>query len=240
MKKPLIGITPLYDYNLKSWWIIPGYLEGVLDAGGIPVMLPFTDDEDAVKALIHKLDGIIFTGGPDSDPALYGEKPVLKLGSTAPIRDITESLYFKYAYEKDLPILGICRGMQLMNILLGGSVWQDQPSQFPSEINHDQTQPNYIASHSIDIIPGTPIADWFNGKKELEVNSFHHQVLNRLAKGVEVMAYAKDEKIIEAIYIPEKKFCCGLQWHPETLRAGREEQNLVFHALIRASADNSL
>ena len=158
MSRPLIGVTPLYDYNYSSWWIIPGYLDAIIATGGAPVMLPFTDNEEVVKEHIERLDGIIFTGGPDSDPALYGEKPILKLGSTAPIRDVTEIIYFEHAYAKDLPIIGICRGMQLINILLGGSVWQDQPSQFPGTTNHDQREPNYIPTHKVDIIQGSPLS----------------------------------------------------------------------------------
>lgn len=237
MRKPLIGVTPLYDYNYNSWWIIPGYLDAVIAAGGAPVMLPFTDDEDVVKEHIERLDGIIFTGGPDSDPALYGEKPILKLGSTAPIRDVTESIYFKLAYAKDMPIIGICRGMQLMNILLGGSVWQDQPSQFPGITNHDQREPNYIPTHKIDIVEDSPLSAWYDGLTELEVNSFHHQVLKKVADGVEVIARSQGEEIIEAIYVPKKKFCYGFQWHPETLRNGKEEQNRIFEQLVKAASN---
>ena len=165
-------------------------------------MLPFTDDEDVVKEHIERLDGIIFTGGPDSDPALYGEKPILKLGSTAPIRDVTESIYFKHAYAKDMPIIGICRGMQLINILLGGSVWQDQPSQFPGITNHNQREPNYIPTHKIDIVEGSPLSAWYDGLTELEVNSFHHQVLKKVADGVEVIARRREKKLSRRFTYP--------------------------------------
>ena len=235
MRKPLIGVTPLYDYNYNSWWIIPGHLDAVIAAGGAPVMLPFTDDEDVVKEHIERLDGIIFTGGPDSDPALYGEKPILKLGSTAPIRDVTESIYFKHAYAKDMPIIGICRGMQLMNILIGGSVWQDQPSQFPGITNHNQREPNYIPTHKIDIVEGSPLSAWYDGLTELEVNSFHHQAVSDCGERFRVTATAPDG-IIEAMESSEQKAIIGVQWHPEWL----EEEGLkLFQWLTERSAEFS-
>lgn len=237
--KPLIGVTPLYDYNLSSWWMVPGYMEGILAAGGIPVMMPFTDDSEVIEQEAERLDGAVITGGPDVDPSYYGETPLLRCGLLAPKRDVNEFAAAKALIAHDKPILGICRGMQLINTLCGGSLYQDLESQHPTLTLHDQKEPNYIPSHKIDIIPGTPLAEWLSGMTELEINSFHHQAVKVLGEGLEPMAFSQNEDLIEAFYAPAKKFCCGVQWHPELLhkssvRKYHDEQLSVFRALINA------
>ena len=224
MEKPLIGVTPLYDYNLKSWWIIPGYLQGIDEAGGLAVMMPFSDSEENTAELVSRLDGVLLTGGPDVDPALYGEDCIMQLGLLAPKRDVNERLIFNAALEQNKAMLGICRGMQFINVMFGGSLYQDLDRQFGPEIPHDQTEKNYVPSHSVSVIPGTPLSDWFAGRDSLRVNSFHHQAIKELGDGLAPMATADPDGFTEAFYAPDEKFCAATQWHPELLIASKDPE----------------
>lgn len=243
MKRPLIGITPLYDYNLKSWWIVPGYMEGVEKAGGLALMLPFTDDRDVVKDFAQRLDGILLTGGPDVNPALYGKEISPHLRLLAPIRDTTEKLYFEEMLARDKAVLGICRGIQFINAMFGGTMYQDLPTAFETPVLHDQDEKGIVATHAVDILPGTPLADWMEGKTRLSVNSFHHQAVKETGKGLAVMAKSSADGLTEAVYSPAHRFCCGVQWHPELLRGCRtpeiaDQADAVFRALVRAAGKN--
>lgn len=241
MKKPLIGVTPLYDYNLSSWWIIPGYLEGIQKTGGLPVMLPFTDSAEDAWDLMADLDGLIITGGPDVNPQIYGEEPILQIGLLAPKRDVNEKLYFDAAIAMDKPILGICRGHQFINAMFGGTLYQDLPTQHPLPTNHSQKEPNYIASHRVDVLPDTPLSACMKGAEKIRVNSFHHQAIKTLGEGLAPMAIAEGEDLVESFYAPEYRFIWGTQWHPELLHKSPEEelktqQLSIFKALVEASA----
>ncbi len=235
MSRPVIGITPLYDYNLNSWWMIPGYAEAVQASGGIPVVLPFSDDREATAELVSKLDGFIFTGGPDSNPNMYGEEMVLQLGMIDSKRDVNEKLIYELVREADKPALGVCRGHQLINILEGGTLYQDLPSMKPSETRHSQRQPNYILTHRVDIAESTPLMDWMDGAKKLEVNSYHHQAIKDLAPGLKVMALSSEDGIIEAFYHPERRFTVGIQWHPELAYKDHPVHQRIFQALVDAA-----
>lgn len=140
MSMPLIGILPLYDSEKESYWMLPGYMKAVEQAGGIPVMLPLTGEEQALAALARSLDGFLFTGGHDVDPALYGEEIAEACGELCRERDRMEAQLFRLALELDKPAFGICRGLQLFNVLLGGTLHQDLPSAagFDSAIGHKQ------------------------------------------------------------------------------------------------------
>lgn len=234
MKKPLIGITPLFDEHLNSWWMIPGYMEGVLEAGGIPVMLPFTGDPEAAKELASHMDGFIFTGGPDANPMMFGDDYIFELGVISPKRDINEKLFLEAALADGKPVLGVCRGFQLINCMLGGKLYLDLPTQHPGTINHDQHEKNHIPTHTVDLVEGTPMHDWMGKAAEIPVNTYHHQGIRILADSLSPMAYAHGEDLIEAFYSPGHKFLCGVQWHPELLRKTCKEQLEIFKALIKA------
>ncbi len=240
MGKPLIGVTPLYDYNLSSWWIIPGYLEGIQKAGGLPVMLPFTDSAEEAAELMDRLDGLLITGGPDVNPQIYGEEPILRIGLLAPKRDVNEKLFYQAATAADKPILGICRGHQFINAMRGGTLYQDQPSQHPLPTSHNQREINIIATHEVDLLPDTPLAAWMKGADRIRVNSFHHQAIKTLGEGLVPMAIATGEDLVEAFYAPACRFCVGIQWHPELLHKSpepelQEQQLAIFRALVEAS-----
>lgn len=129
MKKPIIGIIPLVDMERESLWMLPGYMKGVEQAGGIPVMLPLMSEEDSLQQLVEEMDGFLFTGGQDISPNLYGEKRLPMCGQCCRERDDMEAVLFRLLYEMDKPILGICRGIQCINVIMGGTLYQDLPSE---------------------------------------------------------------------------------------------------------------
>lgn len=182
-KRPLIGLVPLMDYQKASYWILPGYMEGIQQAGGVPVMLPLTGDETALRQLADTCDGFLLTGGQDVGPALYGGADPGRCGEQSPERDAMEQKLLALARAQDKPVLGICRGIQFLNAALGGTLWQDLAQEYPSEVNHHQTGAYDAPIHTVQLLSGTPLADLL-GKDTLPVNSYHHQAIRELAPGL--------------------------------------------------------
>ena len=213
MKKPLIALIPQVDEEGR-WWMNPDYLNSVARAGGIGVVLPLTGDVENLEEIARRFDGFLFTGGPDVDPAFYGQEKEAFCGEICPERDDMEMKLFRLVYDLDKPILGICRGIQLMNVALGGTLYQDLPSQFPSEVNHRVLgKPLAREVHEI-LVEDLPFGDL---PQRLMVNSRHHQAIDRLAPGLKVRARATDGGI-EAVYCPEKPQFRAVQWHPENFQ----------------------
>ena len=231
--QPLIGITPLWDGEKDSYWMLPGYVNRVLEAGGAPVMLPLTEDGETVRRIVDSLDGLLLTGGPDVNPVLYGDEKRECCGEPAPMRDVTEGLALARALERDIPVLGICRGHQFLNAALGGTLWQDIPAECPSEVCHRQPMPYTAPRHSVHLTPGTPLAEAI-GANVMQVNSCHHQAVKDLAPALLPMAEAPDG-IVEALYLPGKRFVWGVQWHPEMLAWEDADSKSIFRALIGAA-----
>lgn len=177
--KPIIGILPLFDEKKDSYWMLPGYLKGIMNAGGIPVMLPFIENIEDIKQLSENFDGFLFTGGPDIDPAYYHEEKKENCGDLTPYRDTLESQLFKEVYALNKPILGICRGHQLLNVLCGGTLYQDLPSEYKSTITHRMKPPYDNKQHTVTLIEDTPLKSLLN-KTILPVNSCHHQAIKEL------------------------------------------------------------
>lgn len=213
MKKPLIGVLPLYDEERESLWMLPGYFDGIRAAGGIPVMLPLEAEKEAIRQLVGLCGGLLFTGGHDVDPALYGAERQTVCGPSCPARDRLEREAFSLAWEQDLPVLGICRGIQLINVLLGGTLYQDLPAEHPGGVEHHMAPPYDRACHSVELSAGGPLAALL-GRERLEVNSYHHQAVRDLAPALRPMAKAPDD-LVEAVWAPEKRFVWAVQWHPE-------------------------
>ena len=227
VRKPLIGLTPLVD-KAGNLMIKPDYMEAIAWAGGIGVMLPLTGDEEALEQLIRQLDGFLFTGGHDLDPAYYGQEKKQTCGRITPERDSMELALFRRALELDKPILGICRGIQLMNIALGGTLYQDIPTEIPSEVPHRVLEkPLARDVHEIQVEPECPFRDL---PLRLWVNSRHHQAIETLAPGLKVRARALDG-VIEAVYMPEKPHVRAVQWHPENLR--NELSAVIFEEFLK-------
>jgi len=172
MKKAIIGVTPLWDRDRDSCWMLPGYLEGLELAGALPITLSLTEDAGGISQLVSLCDGFLFTGGQDVSPELYGDKPRAACGEICEKRDTFERSLFAQALEQDKPMLGICRGIQFFNACLGGTLYQDLPTEHPSEVAHAMRPPYDRAVHSVAILPETPLAALL-GRAELGVNSYH-------------------------------------------------------------------
>ena len=210
---PLIGVIPLWDAERNSLWMLPGYMEGILAQGGLPVMLPLTEDAAVLEKACGLCAGFLLTGGQDVQPSLYGEEALAACGEVCPARDRMESLVLRYALAANLPVLGICRGIQFLNAYLGGTLYQDLPSQHPSGTEHHQRPPYDLPCHSVRILPDTPLRDLL-GSETLAVNSYHHQAIRSAAPELRPMAVSPDG-LTEAVWMPGRRMVWGIQWHPE-------------------------
>jgi len=226
--RPVIGITPDYDSTSNRYKVHEDYISAVKDAGGYPVLL---FQESLIPTFI---DGIIFSGGGDIDPLLFNEEPLKQSGEISPLRDHFELALCTAALEKNIPLLGICRGMQVMNIALGGTIYQDVSVQTNSTLKHSQQAPRPYGTHSIWVQENTLLSSLWQNKEKTTVNSFHHQAVAQLGDGLQVCARSQDG-LTEAIEHKTNSFVLGVQWHPEAMKT--EEQKVLFSAFIKAAAE---
>ena len=178
--KPLIGLTPIVDAGRDSLWMLPGYMQGLEAVGGIGMMLPLTDDAAMLKDIVDRVDGLLLTGGNDVAPVLYGETKETFCGENDPRRDRMEARLIELALQADKPVFGICRGLQILNVVLGGTLYQDLKPQTGTEIAHSMDKPYDRTVHEVNILPDTPLAALY-GPGPLAVNSRHHQGIKGLA-----------------------------------------------------------
>ena len=232
MKKPIIGIVPLYDEEKDSYWLLPGYMQALEEEGAVPVMLPLSWREDTLRQLAETMDGFLFTGGQDLDPALYGEAPKETLGQLCQDRDKMEAALLPMVLAMDKPVLGICRGIQAINVVLGGSLYQDLPTECPSSVRHHENPPYDKVAHMVEIQPDTPLFR-IVGERRIGVNSYHHQGIKKLAPALRQMATAEDG-VVEAVYAPESSFVMAVQWHPEFSFRSDLNSRKIFAAFARA------
>ncbi len=230
MKKPIIGIVPLVDIERESYWMLPGYMKGIEQAGGIPLMLPLTSDEENLQQLAEELDGFLYAGGQDISPNLYAQRRSRMCGQCCHERDEMETILFRMVYEQDKPLLGICRGIQCINVVMGGTLYQDLPSEHSSDTEHHQIPPYDVPVHSVKIIGDSPLYKLLK-KEALMVNSYHHQAILTLAPKVSAMAVSEDG-LIEAVCVPKKRFIWGIQWHPELSCLVDENSRKIFSEFI--------
>lgn len=231
--KPVIGLTPLYDADKDSYWMLPGYMKGLQEAGAVPVMLPLTDDPQCLDRFFTFCDGFLLTGGQDVSPVCYGALPIDELGETCLLRDRMDSCVLHGAVERDLAVLGICRGIQAMNVAFGGTLWQDLPKQCPSDVCHRMQPPYDGEAHPVRLIPGTPLQTLLHSDS-IGVNSCHHQAIRRLSPFFSSMATAPDG-LVEAIFMPGRRFVWGVQWHPEFSYRKSRESRQIFSAFVSAA-----
>lgn len=235
-RKPFIALMPLYDSAKNSYWMLPGYMKGIENAGGIPVMLPLTEDTDEISEICNKFDAFLFTGGQDVSPYIYGQKPAKQCGECCISRDVMEKQILKTVLETDKPVLGICRGIQFFNAVLGGTLYQDLKSEHPSPVTHCQKTPYDKPVHSVKIIKGTPLFDILQ-TENLLVNSYHHQAIKTLSPHLSAAAYSEDN-LIEGVYIKNKSFALAVQWHPEFMYKTDKFAQKIFEAFVRSAAAN--
>ncbi len=245
--KPIIGITANFStedeigtkFNMgaknQSWHLLADdYIKAVEVAGGIPVIIPVIDAYEELKSLIKRLDGVILSGGSDVSPILYGKDTNVETGVLELNRDLQESFIARYIIENtEIPLFGICRGSQIMNVSMGGSLIQDISNE--EGINHaDFKQKMNFLSHRIAIRENTLLKEIIKKDCEL-INSFHHQSVKDLGKDFKISATAFDD-VVEAIEMPSRKsFTLGVQWHPEGIFKTSDSQMNIFIEFIRES-----
>ena len=243
MQKPLIGITTTrkeiaalpegkrYDNLLHD-----EYSLAISRAGGMPLLIPIDFPLDDLPHLLDKLEGILLSGGGDIYPDLYGQENDSYSKNKSRSRDRLENSLVKLVLERDLPLLGICRGHQMLNVASGGTLYTDIDQQYNTDIQHQQSkQPERgQVVHDVEIVKGSRLTS-ITGKQSLGVNSRHHQAIRQIAPGFVVTARAIDG-LIEGIEHPGQHFCMGVQWHPESLPE-MEDHRAIFKAFINAAMD---
>ena len=230
--KPLIGVLPQIDEKREFLRMFPDYFEAIKEAGGIPIMLPLLSDEETIQKCADICEGFLFTGGPDIAPERYGETPVNQSVVTFPPRDELEMAMLEAAENSGKPILGICRGVQVINVYHGGTLYQDLPTQHPSKTCHAQKPPFDMPAHNVTLTAGSPLQELLR-KDELAVTSRHHQAIRKLGDGLKVMAESEDG-LIEAVCLPDYGFLWAVQWHPESSHKTDEASKALFRAFINA------
>jgi putative glutamine amidotransferase len=246
MNKPMIGVT-VSEIRAKEdaqrvrhgeptqteMTLGLSYMRAVERAGGLPVALPPLRDEN-VGPLLGQLSGLLLTGGPDIDPACYGAEPHPELGPIDHDVDVFEIELCRQADRRGLPILGICRGSQVLNVARGGSLIQHLPDITDGTIEHRQSEPGDRTTHEVQVAPDSGLARTTGGGP-VQVNSFHHQAIDRLGAGLRPVAWATDG-VVEAVEDPDDdgQLMLGVQWHAETL-TGEAEQLALFELLVRAA-----
>lgn len=213
--KPVIGLTCSHDEQTDRLFVSRNYTGAVAAAGGIPVLLGFPWEEQDLSGLLSVLDGLVLTGGGDVDPVFFGEDPLPGCGEITPERDLFEITLTRLFLSADKPVLGICRGMQVLNIAAGGDIYQDIPCRAGNTLKHAQQAPRWHPTHDIEVAKDATLAKIL-GPGRIRVNSFHHQAVRNTAPGFVVSARSADG-VVEGIECPGLTFIMGIQCHPETM-----------------------
>ena len=238
-RPPTIGITciaiELKDGSPPRLGQNRSYVNALIRAGAAPLLIPHLTDRILLRSLYDLLDGLLLPGGEDVDPAHYGEVRHEKCGRVSPERDETELALARWAMEDGKPLLAICRGIQVLNVAQGGSLYQDIGAQVPGADRHAwyPGHPRDRHSHTLDVVPHTRLAE-LSGTTSLPVNSLHHQSIKEAAPGLVVAAHAEDG-IVEAVEAPDHPFALGIQWHPEELAGSDPRAQRLFDALVDSS-----
>ena len=228
-RRPIIGITGNYDAGTCT--LLEGYYRSVLEAGGTPLIIPPFDDTDAMASLLDRVDALILSGGGDINPLYLGEEPLRELGGINPVRDWHELMLVRLAANRQIPILGICRGLQVMTAALGGRLYQDIYKEASATLKHSQNTGRHVATHTVHIASESLLHRIF-GTEVLPVNSFHHQAVREAAQGFAVSARSADG-LIEAMESTQHKSMIGVQWHPECMILGGDRSMLpLFEWLV--------
>ena len=213
MTRKVIGITPLYDDEKESYWMLPGYMRMLEAEGAIPMMLPLTIEAKELDYFLEICGGFLLTGGHDVSPSVYHAAKKPWCGSCCKLRDEMERHILIGAVEQDKSVLGICRGIQFMNACYGGTLYQDLEKEYASGVDHHMKPPYDRIAHQVTVEKNTPLSEILN-KEKIGVNSYHHQAVRKLSPAFQEMAVSEDG-LIEGIYMPSRKFVMGVQWHPE-------------------------
>ncbi len=239
---PLIGITcsrqvgggwGAYDPGHFMDYTFDEYSRAVLHCGGAPVLIPVAQDRRTLSAILERLDGVILTGGPDVHPRWYGEEPLPQLGDLDEALDRLELDVARAVLERDLPLFAVCRGTQVLNVALGGTLIQDIASQVEGAIQHVQPAAKNVTTHQVRLAPGSMLSTVLK-RRTIWVNGRHHQAVKDTAPGLEVAARARDG-LVEAVEHPDRRFALGVQWHPEGTWETDAHSKKLFRALVQAA-----
>lgn len=240
MGKPVIGITLTKTprtSSKESYFKESPYVKALINVGGIPRWIENDTPVEVLKHLLQDVDGILLSGGADIDPAIYNGEEHASVTGINRARDNIELVLARLVIHLDLPLFGICRGCQILNVALGGTLYSHIPDQYKTDLNHrlsEEKRPSYLA-HEVSITPGSLLAGIVRNEN-IWVNSRHHQAINRLAPTLTVTARATDD-LIEGIERPSSRFCLAVQWHPENLQDAPEQQRL-FASFVEAAGNN--
>ena len=246
-RRPLIGVTTqtlhaiegIPDQLPESWVMNQRYCRAVTLVGGAPVLVPLlADDETTMRALYERLDGLLIPGGVDMDPGTYGEEIRPEVGRLDPARDEVELTLTRWAIADGLPLLGLCRGAQVINVAMGGTLYQDIAAQCPGAMRHDCYPTRGFArthlAHEIELTPGTRLREALE-HPSVRVNSMHHQSVKALGEGLVVSAVAPDG-VVEAVEGTGDGFLIGVQWHPEVFEAHDPSTRHLFREFVVAAS----
>ncbi|MCJ7660580.1 MAG: gamma-glutamyl-gamma-aminobutyrate hydrolase family protein [Anaerolineales bacterium] len=241
MTKPLIGITTsrtTSEFGYPQFALPETYVQALVQTGANPVLIPSDLPEDVLRGLVLRLDGILFSGGGDIEPHHYNAEIHPSLSYLDSERDRGEFFLLEKILQRGMPFLAICRGIQVLNVSLGGTLFIDIPSQIPGALKHSYSPaeiPIDFLAHEVQVEPGSRLAE-IVGASTVDVNSTHHQAIKELAPGLKPVAYSPDE-LIEAVELSDYGFGLGVQWHPERL-VSHTPMAALFHAFVEA-ADSS-
>jgi putative glutamine amidotransferase len=238
--RPIIGCTTYHKVAAQAnpidiYGLMPSYIEAVKAAGGIPLLIPLGLSDEDLQTVFERIDGVLLPGGGDIEPEYYNGRAHIKMWGIDGERDRTEFFMVRTAVEQQKPILAICRGIQVLNVALGGTLWEDIPTLVPHAIVHDNLpgQPRSHLSHTVDIQPGSLLARQLN-QTTTWVNSLHHQAVRDLAPGLVATACSPDG-LIEAAEAPNHPYALGVQWHPENLIHDDPNMLSLFKGLVEAA-----
>lgn len=230
MKRPVILIFPTRKDDLTAMSV--RYTDAVRCHGGVPLLIPMYTDADTLEYMCGVADGFLFSGGVDVDPSYYGEEKLNGTVEVDPVRDALEMTGLGIVLKTNKPIMGICRGIQSVNVGMGGTLYQDIPSQRPSDICHRQSAPATEPTHKVTTVPGTKLGALTGGS--FMTNSFHHQGIKTPAPGLRVAALAADG-MIEALESVDDRFILLVQWHPEFTHSSDPVSDALFTSFIEAA-----
>ena len=237
MARVAVGLTIGNSRDQDIFSLRDDYVRAVETAGGLPLVLAPGKIEDApalAGEYLDRVDALVLSGGADIDPALYGEERHPTVTRVFPERDAFELALCREALRRDLPMLAICRGHQLLNVATGGTLFQDIASQVEAAVVHDPDTERWERCHDVDLLPGTRLRDIL-GQERVAVNSFHHQAVKKMGRGLVLSARGCDDGVIEGMEMPDRKFMIGVQWHPESFWDKPQGFQPLFQALVNAA-----
>lgn len=235
MCRPIIGITCNFDPEEENFWFKRSYANSIWEAGGIPFSIPHLSGLiDSSDCILNSIDGLLLSGGSDIDPNLFDQEPKFELKQIDPVRDQLELELAEAAIEKEFPVLAICRGIQIINVAAGGSLYQDISQQKDQALSHEQDAPRWHPTHVVKVYKDNILRNTI-GQDKIKVNSLHHMNVKDIGKGFKVAARSNDG-LVEAIENERAPFQLGVQWHPEAMVDNDESSRLLFSRFVEVSS----